>query len=400
MNLSFYIAKRLSTQSRFSLSGKIVKLAIAGIALGFAIIVLSLSTVNGFQEQIEKKIIGFSGDIEIRKTGSAANYDYPLFEVDSQVLMGIAKQKEVNFINLTATKPGIIKANDEMLGIVFKGMDSLNNFDFFAQYLRKGTIPQKSDEVIISQFMASKLELDTGSKLRVFFIKQPIRAIAVTVAGIYQTGLEEYDKMWVVGSASPIQRIFADNKNSFTHLEIFLKTKTAKSPLVEELYHLLDYDLDIQTAEELHPQLFQWLSYLNVNKYIILTLMLFIAGISLVTALFILVIERTKMIGVLKTMGARTSFIKRIFLIKLSYIAISGMLIGNLLGIGIGFIQLKTGFLKLNQETYYLSEVPVSFDFELLLWINIIGFIVCLLSLLIPVQMISKISPARTVRFE
>lgn len=400
MNLSYYIAKRISTNNRFSLSGKIVSLAIAGIALGFSIILLSLSTVNGFQEQIKNKIIGFSGDIEIRKTGAAANYDYPLFEISTLVLQDIKETEGVDYVNLTATKPGIIKANDEMLGIVFKGMDSLNNVQFFKQYITKGQIPYTANEILISQYMANKLGIDTGDNLKVFFIKQPIRAIAVKVCGIYQTGLEEYDKMWVIGSSLPIQRIFADRAVQFTHLEIFVKEKTNKELIVSSLYDKLDYDLDVQTAEELHPQLYQWLSYLNVNKYIILALMLFVSGISLVTALFILVIERTRMIGVLKTLGASTALVKKIFLIKLSFIALTGMIIGNLLGLGIGFLQLKTGFLKLNQETYYLTEVPVSFHFDIIAWVNIVGFIVCLLSLLIPVQMIAKISPAKSVRFE
>jgi lipoprotein-releasing system permease protein len=377
-----------------------MNIAIAGVALGFAVIVIAISAVNGFQKEIESKVKGFSGDIEIRRTGTTDNYDYPLFDDSVNLNRDIAKILGVRFVNRVAAKPAIIKANDEMLGIIYKGIDSTYHAEYFQKYIKQGRMPKERNDVLISQFMANKLGLKIGDKIRAYFIKQPVRAIAPTVCGIYQTGLEEQDKMLALGSMADIQRIFAESQNQISHLELFLQPDTDPEFVRTQLLNRLDYNLDVHLITELQPQIFQWLNYLDVNKYIILSLMIFVSGISLITALLILVIERTNMIGILKTLGTSNAEIKNIFLYKISYIAFIGILIGNVLGVGLCYLQSKTGFLKLNQETYYIDTVPIDINPAMILIVNLACFAVCFLALMIPVQMVSTISPAKSVRFE
>lgn len=400
MNLSYFIARRLSSKNKNSFASRIMNIAIAGVALGFAVIVIAISAVNGFQKEIESKVKGFSGDIEIRRTGTTDNYDYPLFDDSVNLNRDIAKILGVRFVNRVAAKPAIIKANDEMLGIIYKGIDSTYHAEYFQKYIKQGRMPKERNDVLISQFMANKLGLKIGDKIRAYFIKQPVRAIAPTVCGIYQTGLEEQDKMLALGSIADIQRIFAESQNQISHLELFLQPDTDPEFVRTQLLNRLDYNLDVHLITELQPQIFQWLNYLDVNKYIILSLMIFVSGISLITALLILVIERTNMIGILKTLGTSNAEIKNIFLYKISYIAFIGILIGNVLGVGLCYLQSKTGFLKLNQETYYIDTVPIDINPAMILIVNLACFAVCFLALMIPVQMVSTISPAKSVRFE
>ncbi|MCO5254720.1 MAG: ABC transporter permease [Bacteroidia bacterium] len=400
MNLSYFIARRLSSKNKNSFASRIMNIAIAGVALGFAVIVIAISAVNGFQKEIESKVKGFSGDIEIRRTGTTDNYDYPLFDDSVNLNRDIAKILGVRFVNRVAAKPAIIKANDEMLGIIYKGIDSTYHAEYFQKYIKQGRMPKERNDVLISQFMANKLGLKIGDKIRAYFIKQPVRAIAPTVCGIYQTGLEEQDKMLALGSMADIQRIFAESQNQISHLELFLQPDTDPEFVRTQLLNRLDYNLDVHLITELQPQIFQWLNYLDVNKYIILSLMIFVSGISLITALLILVIERTNMIGILKTLGTSNAEIKNIFLYKISYIAFIGILIGNVLGVGLCYLQSKTGFLKLNQETYYIDTVPIDINPAMILIVNLACFAVCFLALMIPVQMVSTISPAKSVRFE
>ncbi|MCO6495699.1 MAG: ABC transporter permease [Bacteroidetes bacterium] len=400
MNLPYFIAQRLSGRSKDSFANRIVNIAIAGVTMGFAVIVIAIAAVNGFQKEIESKVKGFSGDIEVRRTGTADNYDYPLFYDSAELNSNISNISGVQFVNRVAAKPAIIKANDELLGIIYKGVDSTYHSEFFKNHLKVGVLPKNRNDILISQYMAKKLGLKLGDKIRVYFIKQPIRAIAPTVCGIYQTGLEEQDKMLAIGSMSNIQRIFADNQNQITHLEIFLNSQANPESVRTQLLDILDYDLDCHLITELQPQIFQWLKYLDVNKYIILTLMIFVSAICLITALLILVIERTNMIGILKTLGATNSEIKKIFLYKIFYIAIIGMALGNLIGVGLCYIQQRTGILKLNQETYYIDIVPIDINPTMIILVNLFCFLICFFALMLPVQVISRVLPAKSVRFD
>lgn len=400
MNLPFFIVNRLSGSNKGNFAGRIVNIAIAGVALGFAVIVIAIAAVNGFQKEIESKVKGFSGEIEVRKTGTTDNYDYPLFDDSDSLNKTIAAVEGVKFINKVAAKPAIIKVNDELLGIIYKGVDSTYNSEYFKRFIKEGSMPKGTNDILISEYMSKKLLLKVGDKMRVYFIKQPVRAIASNVCGIYQTGLEEQDKMLALGSMADIQRIYAENRNQITHLEIFINPESNPETVREELLSILDYDLDCHLITELQPQIFQWLEYLDVNKYIILSLMIFVSGISLITALLILVIERTNMIGILKTLGASNALIKKIFLYKIAYIAVVGITIGNVLGVGLCLLQLKTGFLKLNQETYYIDTVPIDLNMNVILLVNATCFAICFIALLLPVQMVSKVTPAKSVRFD
>ncbi len=400
LNLSFYIARNLIQKSRKTFASKIVQIAVVGVALGFAVIIIAMATVNGFQKEISFKVAGFSGEIEVRKTGSAGNYDYPFFYYPDSLISQIKQIKGVDYVNVAANKPAIVKSNDELIGVIYKGISDDYNASFFEDYLIGGRLPNGQGEFMISAFMSKKLGLNIGDKGRVYFIKDPVRAIAPVLTGIYETGLEEYDKMFALGGILDVQRVFADRLNMISHIEVGLKPQTDPDLTASLIYELLNYDLSVHTAQEIHPQIFQWLAYLDINKYIILALMAFVCSISLITALLILVIERTNMIGILKTMGANNGLIKKIFLYHVGYITLVGLAIGNFIGIGLCYFQLKTGFFTLQQDTYFLSKVPVDIDPLMILAVNVGCFLLCFIALLIPVQMVTGVSPAKSVRFD
>jgi lipoprotein-releasing system permease protein len=400
LNLPYFIAKRLRINENHSFVGKIIHIAIAGVALGFAVVVVAMATVNGFQSEISRKVAGFGGEIEVHKTGSTGQYDYPMFDIPNGLMEQMLAFEGVKSVSPVANKPGMIKSGDELLGIIFKGIDSAYKRDFYREYLLEGRLPQAPGEMMISEYMAEKLQLKTGDKGKVYFIREPVRAIAPRLVGIYKTGLEEYDKLYAFGSITDVQRIFSQKKPLVTHLEISLYRMEDTERLSDSIFTLLDYDLNLRNMYESHPHIFQWLKYLDLNKYIILSLMSFVCSICLVTALLILVVERTNMIGILKTLGAGNALIKQIFLYKITYITGIGMGLGNLLGLGLMLFQRYTGWLTLDQETYFISTVPVEFDIWTIVWTNVICFIICVLALLIPVQWVTGIQPAKSVRFE
>lgn len=364
---------------------------------------ITLATVTGFQQEITEKVTGFSGHLEIRKTGATSNYDYPMFAPDENLELKIRELKDFVSINRIASKPAILKAEDELAGVSFKGVDSFYNWAFFEKNLIEGVLPNTDtfteNSILISAYMANTLKVKIGEKLKVFFIKDKVRASAPYISGIYKSGLEEHDKVHAIGDIAVIQRIFAPGTNHITHYEVNLTTPQLSIPYTDSLYQLMDYELDCTSLFDLYPQIFTWLEYLNLNKYIIIILMLFVSGISLVTALLILVLERTQMIGIMKTLGANNYQIKSIFMNYLATILMIGLGIGNALCLSIYYLQEKTGFISLNQDTYYLSKVPFAFDWQMVLLINAGSFVICFLALLIPVQIVSKISPAQTVRF-
>jgi lipoprotein-releasing system permease protein len=400
VNVSRYISKKIQIDSPGTFTGKIIKIAIAGIALGFAVILISSATVEGFQREISSKITGFSGDIEIRATGSASNNDYPMFQIPESFVSELHKLDNIKSIHAVATKPAIIKSQDELLGILYKGVDSNYAFDFYQNNLLEGEMPLKQNEILISKFMAQKLQVKVGEKLRIYFIKQPIRASAPIIKGIYHTGLDEQDKMIVLGNIATVQRFFSDGANFATNFEVYVQDLNKLESTKEEVSKNLDYSLDCHLSKELFPQIYTWLDYLDLNKWIILSLMFFVSAICLVSALLILVIDRTKMIGLLKTLGATNALIKQIFMYKLARILAWGFGLGNLLGLGLCFFQKYTSYFKLDQETYYIDTVPIYLNLSSILLANLIGISICMLVLMLPVQMVSKINPSKSIRFD
>lgn len=405
MNLSFYIAKRLSTKGEKNFSSLIIKMAIVAMSISMTVMILSTASVTGFQKGIKDKVIGFGGHLEVSKYETHFNYDYPTFPNDSILLSKIKKLPNVRSAYPVATKPGIIKASEDNNGIILKGVDYQYDWTYLQDHLVVGRCPkflkdERVNEVIVSKNIADKLKLSVGDKLRVYFIQETVRAMAPKIVGIYNTGLEDFDKLFALGNIQDIQRIFSKNKNEVTHFEIYCNDLDFMMDTKKAVSSLLPTELKTTDALDQNPQIFDWLDLLDVNVYIVLILMLVVAAINIITALLILILERVNMVGVLKTLGENNWNIRNIFIYKLMKISLVGMFIGNILGIGLGIIQKETGFIKLSEDTYHVSEVMIRLEPMHIISINLGAFLVSLISILIASKLVTSVEPAKTVKFD
>lgn len=404
MRLSLFIANRLALGKFKSFASLIIRLAWIGAGLSVAVMIVAIAIVVGYKEQITEKVIGFGGHIEIHSTGTSGNFDYVQFKDSLPLKQHLLSKNNVSSIAPVMSRPGIIKANEELEGIVFKGIDGNYDTRYLKKQIIKGSMPAVGDslrkrDILVSKVIASKLQLDTGDIVKVYFINEPVRVIPCTVTGIYETGLEENDNLYIIGSLREMQRIFAQKRPEITHYEV--QTKDFKQ--VQATNKLLNRDLpqalNAESLIQLNPQIFDWLGYLDQNITIILTLMIIVACINMMTALLILIIERTNMVGVLKALGSNNRMIKRIFLNHAAYILFLGLLFGNVLGLSLIYLQDHFKIITLSQETYYLPFVPVSLHWSHLLAVNIGTISICLLSLLLPVRLINKIDPVKAIKF-
>ena len=404
MQLSRFIALRLALGKYKSFASLIIKLAWFGVGLSVAVMLISIAIVVGYKKQISEKVIGFGGDIEVHSTGTTGSFDYIQFSDSLPIFQKIKNNPNVSSVSPVMSRPGILKSNEELEGIVFKGIDGQYNLEFLKRNLLRGHLPGFGDstrkrEIMISKALGKKMKIDTGDLVRVYFINEPVRVIPCTITGIYETGLEENDLLFVVGSLREMQRIFANKQKQITHYEVQTKDFKQLAENTKQLNKSLPQELNAESLIQLNPQIFDWLGYLDQNIIIILTLMVVVASINMITALLILIIERTNMIGLLKALGTRNGAIKRIFLNHALYILVLGLGFGNLLGLGLAWLQAKYKLITLAQETYYLAFVPIEINLWMVLAVNIGTVIICMLALLLPVRLISKIEPVKAIKF-
>jgi len=404
MQLSRFIALRLALGKHKSFASLIIKLAWFGVGLSVAVMLISIAIVVGYKKQISEKVIGFGGDIEIHSTGTTGSFDYIQFTDSAPIFQKIKTNQNVSSVSPVMSRPGILKSNEELEGIVFKGIDGQYNLEFLRRNLLRGYLPGFGDstrkrEIMISKALGKKMKIDTGDLVRVYFINEPVRVIPCTITGIYETGLEENDLLFVVGSLREMQRIFANKQKQITHYEVQTKDFKQLAENTKQLNKSLPQELNAESLIQLNPQIFDWLGYLDQNIVIILTLMVVVASINMITALLILIIERTNMIGILKALGTRNAAIKRIFLNHALYILALGLGFGNFLGLGLAWLQAKYKLITLAQETYYLAFVPIEINLWMVLAVNIGTVILCMLALLLPVRLISKIEPVKAIKF-
>jgi lipoprotein-releasing system permease protein len=404
MQLSRFIALRLALGKYKSFASLIIKLAWFGVGLSVAVMLISIAIVVGYKKQISEKVLGFGGDIEVHSTGTTGSFDYIQFKDSAPIFQKIKDNPNVSSVSPVMSRPGILKSNEELEGIVFKGIDGQYNLEFLKRNLLRGHLPGFGDssrkrEIMISKALGKKMKIDTGDLVRVYFINEPVRVIPCTITGIYETGLEENDLLFVVGSLREMQRIFANKQKEITHYEVQTKDFKQLAENTKQLNKALPQELNAESLIQLNPQIFDWLGYLDQNIVIILTLMVVVASINMITALLILIIERTNMIGILKALGTRNGEIKRIFLNHALYILVLGLGFGNVLGLGLAWLQAKYKLITLAQETYYLAFVPIEINLWMVLAVNIGTVIICMMALFLPVRLISKIEPVKAIKF-
>ncbi len=405
MNTPLFIARRMAISGHGkSFTGLIKKIAILSIALGLAVMIISMAVVTGFQQEIREKVIGFGGHIQI------TNYDYNIsFEprpISKQqpFLEDALRITGVEHIQVFATKPGIIKTDNDMHGVILKGIGPDFNWSFFRDKITRGSILHmhdtiRSDEVILSDIIARRLRLDVNDDVFMYFIQDPPRIRRFKLAGVYETGLEELDKIFVLGDLRHIQRLNDWETDQIGGLEVLVSDFGHIDQVQDKIFDILPYHLDAKSIRNLYPQIFDWLNLLDMNVYVIIVLMILVAGINMITTLLISVLEKTNAIGILKAVGGSNIMIRKIFLYHAGMLISKGLLWGNIVGIAVCMIQAQFGTITLSPESYYVSEVPINLRLSHILLLNLGTFLVSMIMLIVPSYIIARISPVRAIIF-
>lgn len=410
LKLEYFIAKRLVTAKshKSSISAPIIKIAIAAIAIGMVMMIVSIATGMGLQQKIRQKVSAFNGHVII------SNYDDNQSEV-SVAPISIHQDfypkfqniEGISHIQAVATKAGIIRTENAFEGIVFKGVGKDYQWQNLQEYIVSGRIPNlKSSlnpEVVISQYLANRLDLKVGDKFNTFFMKEEGKLPNLRnfeIVGIYNSGFQEFDATYIIGDIRHLQRINKWQKDEVGAFEVFIDDFSMIKEKGDEIYAEIPPTYNSITIEEKYFNIFEWLKLFDFNIVVILIIMIVVATINMVVALLVLILERTQMIGIMKAIGANNWVIRKIFLYNAAHLILRGLFWGNLVGIGVLFVQKYFGVIKLNPENYYVTEAPVAFSVPYIVALNIGTVLVCLLVLLIPSYIITKISPVKAIRFD
>jgi len=414
MNLELFIAKRIhfGGDNHKKVSSPAIKIAITGIALGLTAMILSVCIVIGFKKQIRDKVIGFSSHIQITSFDNNTSYEtYPI-SLDSTFTNGLKAMEGVKHIEVFATKPGIIKTDTDFQGVVLKGISSDYDWAFFKSNMVSGSVFEVSDttsreQVIISKYIADRLNLKVGDSFLTYFIQEPIKYRKLYITGIYSTDFSDYDKIFIITRIGMIQRLNSWDEDQVSGIELFLNNFEEVDEFKNELFFDMASYRDrmgnaflTRSVKDINPMIFNWLQLLDMNVWIIIILMLAVSGFTMISGLLILILERTNMIGILKALGAKNISIRKVFLYVSSFLIIRGMIWGNVIALTICFIQKQFGLIKLDPSIYYISEMPVNLNFGYILLINFGAFLVSMAMMIGPSYLIAKISPAKSIKYE
>ena len=387
-----------------------VVIAEAGVALGLAVMIVTISVSLGFKHEIRSKVVGFNSHIHVSSFDSSLSYETTAIVVNDTLIDALAQLSGVHHVQRYATKPAIFRTDDEFLGFVLKGVGEEYDLSFFRTYLQEGTVDSVAtgrDALLISRSMADKLGYRVGDRVDCYFIGSSLRARRFTVCGIYETGFGDFDKLFAVSNLSVVQRLNEWENDEVTGLEVSLNDYNQLTACAWEVGSYLDtYGKEhhegyyVQTIEEQNPNLFAWLGVLDMNVWIILLLMLLVAGFTVISGLLILILERTQFIGILKALGSPNISIRKTFLHLSLYIIGRGMLWGNIIGLALCAVQKYTGIVALDPKNYYLDRVPIEFNWGYLVLLNVGMLVLSVAMLIIPSQIISRIYPSKSIRFE
>jgi lipoprotein-releasing system permease protein len=407
VNLPVFFANRLSGKDKENLSGPVIRISVITIALGLAVMIIAVSVLIGFQTEIRNKVIGFAAHVRIDNFDSNTSYEATPVSTDQPFYPELEESEGIRHIQVFALKAGIIKTEDQMQGVVFKGIGKDFDWNFFSANLVSGSSFEMADSVIskgllISDMISKKLKLKVGDEIRMYFISgseaQP-KGRKFTISGIYETGLEEFDESYVVGDIRVVQSLNDWDENMVSGFEVFIDDFKDLDKMGEMIYQSIGYDLNAEIVTRTYPQIFDWLRLMDINVIVILLLMILVAGITIISTLLIMILERTNMIGILKALGIKNKDLRELFLYLTTGIIGRGLLWGNIAGIGTILLQYFTHFIPLEKESYYLSYVPVSLNFMHILIINGGTFVICLLMVLIPGYIIGKITPVKAIQY-
>ena len=407
MNTSLFIAKRLFTakENNNNYTRPIIRIAILAIALSMTVMLLSIAIVTGFKQQIRDKVIGFGSHIQITAYTDNQSYETEPISILQDFYPDITNDEGIKHIQVYATKAGIVKTKDEIHGVVLKGISDDYDWQFFKENMVSGDIfniddSLISEQILISESISKTLRLNVDDNFVIYFVQNPPMVRKFTISGIYSTELEEFDKLYILGDIKHIQKLNNWDKTEIGGFEITINNFEDLDKQTEIIYKKIGYDLFAQNIKEKNPQIFDWLNLQNLNVNVIIILMLIVGGINMITALLILILEQTKLIGILKALGATNWSVRKVFLYNALYLIGKGLFWGNLIGLGIAFLQKYFKLLSLDESTYYMSKVPINLDFFSIISLNFGTLVVCYLILIIPSIIITKITPIKAIKFE
>ena len=409
-----FIARRLyrNEQGSRKVSRPAVLIAQAGVALGLAVMLVTIAVSFGFKYEVRAKAVGFGSHLHVSNYDAGQAFDAQPIAADSALLETLNGFEEIAHVQSYVSKPGVFRTENDFMGYMLKGVGEDYDLSFFEQHLKEGEIPEFSsraisNKIVISREVADKLQLSVGDKVDSYFLQGTLRARRYTVVGIYETGFAEYDRLFVLTDHRAVQALNRWETDQVTGVEVMLADFNKVEAMNWELGSLLDRTEDsygeeyfVQSVVDINPGLFAWLDVLDMNVWLILSLMLGVAAFTMISGLLILILERTQFIGVLKALGASNASVRRIFLRFTLLIVCKGMFWGNVIGLGLCAAQKFTGLIALDPKNYYLDTVPIAFDWGFIVTVNIVMFVLSALVLIIPSGLISRIHPTKAMRFE
>lgn len=415
MNFPLFIARRIYSDKgdKRMVSRPAIRIATIGVAIGLAVMIITVSVVLGFKHTIRDKVVGFGGHIQVHNVLLFNDVDPYSICVNDSLRDAISKIEGVNHVERYSVTQGLLKTEDDFLGVAFKGVGPEFNATFLKEHLLEGEIPQFSDstshyQLLMSKMIADKLKLKAGDKVFAYFIgSDDVKTRKYTVCGIYQTNMTRFDESLCFTDLYTVNKLNGWGKEDCTGIGVTVNDLDQIDVTEENFINTVNRSSDekgnmltSQTIYDSYPQVFMWLELLDINVWIILALMVCVAGFTMISGLLIIILERTQMIGVLKALGARNKTVRHTFLWFAVFIIGQGMLWGNIIGIGIVLLQQYTGIISLDPQTYYVSEAPMELNVPLILLLDIVTLLICVFVLIAPSYLISHIHPAKSMRYE
>src|SRR5512133_181094 len=409
-----FIATRLtfSKDAGASFSGPIIRISVAGIALSLAVMIVAVATVTGFKNEIRRKIIGFGSHNQIVNYDANSSYETEPISTNQPFLPILKTIAGIRHVQVFATKPGIIKTRSDIQGAIAKGVGSDFDWTFFSENLVEGKIFKVTDsartnQVLVSKYFADLLKLKTGDRFAMYFIDEQPRGRTFTVSGIYRTSLVEFDRQFILVDIAHIQSLNHWDSSQVSGFEILIDDYNSLDRISAEVFNIAGVQfnpdgskLRVINVRDRYPQIFDWLGLIDKNVWVLLCLMLIVSAINMISGLFIIILDRTTMIGILKALGMNNRGVRSIFMYQSVYLIVKGLFWGNLAGIGICMLQYYFRFITLNPESYFLEYVPVNFNLINLVLLNAGTLLITLAVLILPSMVIARIDPSKTIRFD
>jgi lipoprotein-releasing system permease protein len=406
LSLNFLLSRRILKDKGDRFSRPIVYLSVGGVSLGLVIMMIAIGVTSGYKQEIRNKVIAMGSHIRITHYDQNYSFEQVPINQNSDCILQLKDNPDVVEVQNYATKVGIIKTDDQVEGVVLKGVDNTFSWDFFKKNIIQGegfstTDTTASNSIIVSKRMADKLRLKVGDKVHTYFVQDPPRQRSFKISGIYETGLPEYDNMFALVDLRHVRKLNDWNDSLVSGVEVLTRNYDKIDEIGDYIHHHIDYDMKAETIKQIYPEIFEWIALFDMNVAVLLIITTCVCLVTMMSIFFIIVLEQTQTIGILKSLGMKTKQVVGTFILVAGDILLKGMLIGDAIALLLGFLQQKFHFIRLNPDTYYVHYVPTHFDWVQVLLLNVGVFAVCMAVLLIPAWVVSrKITPVNAVQFE